>query len=539
MTQISRRQLLTRAMTGAAAATLPFAGFTRIAEAATPKDTAVFAKQIDDIVTLDPGECYELSGIEIATNLYDRVLRYEAEDLNKLVGGAAQSWTVSADGKTFTFKLRQGLKFHSGAPVTAEDVVFSLQRVVLLNKTPAFLFTQLGWSKDNVKDLVTASDAGTVITKITADFAPSMVLNLMTSIVASVVEKKIAMANETNGDLGNAWLKTHSAGSGAFKLFAWKANESVSLEASPDFRMGAPHMKRVIVRHVPEPSSQRLQLEKGDVDFARDLSPDLIRAMTGNKDIKIEEFKGANTFYGAMNLAFEPFQNPKVRQAMKLLVDYQGLAGTVLKGKYFVQQSFLPLGFFGAIPYNPFKLDVARAKALLAEAGFKDGFTVKLAAPNSFPWTDVAQSIQQTLGQAGIKATLEMSERKTVTGNYRARKYEMTLTSWGPDYFDPHTNADTFAHNVDNSDNPKIRPLAWRCSWLIPEITQEMLAAAKELDSKKREQMYVALQKKVTDEGPFIFLFQNNNQIARRTNVSGFTPGITEDLDFYRTIRKS
>ena len=156
MTEMTRRLLL------AGAAATPFGGWVRIADAAAPKDTAVFAKQIDDIITLDPGECYELSGIEMCTNIYDRLLRYEAEDLNKLVGGVAESWTVAPDGKTFTFKIRPNLKFQSGAPVTAEDVEFSLQRVVLMDKTPAFLFTQLGWKKDNVKDLIKAVDASTV-----------------------------------------------------------------------------------------------------------------------------------------------------------------------------------------------------------------------------------------------------------------------------------------------------------------------------------------------------------------------------------------
>ena len=100
MTEMTRRLLLA----GTAAA--PFAGGGRLAEGATPKDTAVIAKQIDDIITLDPGEAYELSGNEICTNVYDRLLRYEAEDLSKLVGGVAESWTVSPDGKTFTFKIR-------------------------------------------------------------------------------------------------------------------------------------------------------------------------------------------------------------------------------------------------------------------------------------------------------------------------------------------------------------------------------------------------------------------------------------------------
>ncbi len=532
MTEISRRLLL-----GGATA-LPFAGWTRIADAATPADTAVFAKQIDDIITLDPGEAYELSGIEILTNIYDRLLRYEGQDVTKIVGAVAQMPTISADGKTFTFKIKPNLKFHSGAVITAEDCAFSLQRVVQMDKTAAFLLTQFGWNKTNVKELVKAT-GDTLVVKITEDYAPSLVLNVMTSIVASIVEKKVAMANEANGDFGNTWLKTRSAASGAYRLVSWKANESVSLEANPGYRLVAPIMKRVVVRHVPEPSSQRLQLEKGDIDIARDLSPDLVRAIANNKDIKVEEFKGANTFYAAMNMAFEPFKNPKVREAVKMLVDYDGLVNTVLKGKFFVQQSFLPVGFMGGAPYKPFKLDVAKAKALLAEGGYPNGFALKLSAANSFPSTDIAQSMQQTLGQAGIKVTLDMTERRTNTGTFRARKHELLLTQWGPDYFDPHTNADTFAHNPDNSDNPKIKPLAWRAGWFDPAINKAMTDAAKELDGKKREAMYVALTKKVTDEGPFVLMFQDVNQVARRVKVTGYAGGLTEDLNFYHLIKKS
>ncbi|MBV8189417.1 MAG: ABC transporter substrate-binding protein [Alphaproteobacteria bacterium] len=529
---MSRRLLLA----GTTAA--PFAGWVRLAGAATPKDTAVFAKQIDDIISLDPHESYELSGGEICANVYDRVLRYEAEDHSKLTGGVAESWTVSPDGKTLAFKIRPNLKFHSGAPVTAEDVEFSLQRVVLIAKTPAFLLTQLGWTKATVKDLVKAS-GDTVTAKITEDFAPSLVLNLMSSIVASVVEKKVALAHETNGDMGNGWLKTNSAASGAFRLVAWKANESVSLEANPEFRLGAPSLKRVVVRHVPEPASQRLLLEKADADFARDLTPDQIKPLAGNPDIKVESFKAANTFYMGLNLGYEPLANPKVRQAMKMLVDYDGMVKSFLAGRFFVQQSFLPIGFFGAIAYAPFTLDVAKAKALLAEAGYAEGFPVKMAAPNVSPWTEISQSVQQTMGQAGIKVSIEPMELKAVIGQYRARNHQIAMLSWGPDYFDPHTNADSFVHNDDNSDNPKIKPIAWRNKWLIPDITKEMLAAARELDTAKRAEEYAMLQKKVTDDGPYIFMFQNNIQVARRATATGYNPGITGDQSFFRTIRKS
>src|SRR5580704_197961 len=181
------------------------------AQATTPRDTVVMAERLDGIITLDPAESYEIVTQELGTNIYDRLLRYEAEDPTKLVGGVAENWTVSTDAKTFVFKLRPNQKFASGAPITADDMAWSLQRVVLLNKTPAFLFNQLGWNKDNVKDFVQAADPNTVTFKITEDLAPSLVLNLMSTFAASVVEKKIALANEVNGDLGNSWLKTHSA----------------------------------------------------------------------------------------------------------------------------------------------------------------------------------------------------------------------------------------------------------------------------------------------------------------------------------------
>ena len=172
------------------AATTPLAiSLGRAANAATPKDTVVFASQIDDVITCDPGEAYEISAQIFLSSVYDRLMRYEAEDMSKLVGGVAESWTVSPDAKTFTFRLRNNQKFESGAPVTADDMAFSLQRVIIMNKTPAFLFTQLGWNKENVRDLVNATDPTTLQFTITEDFAPTLVLNLMATVAASVVEK--------------------------------------------------------------------------------------------------------------------------------------------------------------------------------------------------------------------------------------------------------------------------------------------------------------------------------------------------------------
>ena len=410
---------------------------------------------------------------------------------------------------------------------------------MLLDRVPAFLLTQLGLTRANVAGLVQATGAGTLSLTVTEDVAPTLVLNLLSSIVGSVVEKQLVLGNETGGDLGNAWLKTHSAASGAYRLAEWKPGELVSLDAYAGFRLGAPRVKRVLVRHVPDPAGQLALLQKGDIDFARNLLPEQVAALLGQPDIKVEDFRGADIWYVAMNLGFAPFADPRVRTALKWLVDAQGMADGLLAGRFAVQQSFLPLGLPDAIAAAPFRLDVARAKSLLAEAGYPTGFEVKLTVPDGSPWAEIAQSVQHTLGQGGIIANIETAGLQAVLGTYRARRHELLLMSWGTDYFDPNSNAGAFARNDDNGDASDVKTLAWRNRWPIPGITALTLAASREPDARRRAAMYADLQRQVTEDGPYILLFQNVTQLARRARVTGFTPGITEDLAYFRTIRKS
>jgi peptide/nickel transport system substrate-binding protein len=506
--------------------------------AETPKDTLVIAKTIDDIISLDPAEAYEFMGIEVVANTYDRIMRFEPTDITKLVPGMAESYTTSEDGKTFTFKLRAGQKFASGNPVTAADAVFSLTRVVKLDKTPAFLIGQLGWTKDNVDSMVKSVDDSTFTITIGENYAPSLVLALLSSVVGSVVDMKVAMEHEAAGDMGNAWLKTNSAGSGAYVLKSWKASESVTLEANPNYRGGMASLKRVIIKHVAEPAAQRLLIEKGDIDVARDLQPDQIAGVTSNKDIAITTIPQAALYYVAMNMKTPEFQNPKIRKAMHHLVDYEGMANSFLKGKVKIHQAFWPSGFWASLDDNEYKFDPAKAKAMLAEAGVKDGIEFTLDTPNKSPFNTMAQAVQASMAQGGVKVTLIPAEEKAVLTKYRARGHQMLIENWGPDYMDPHTNADTFARNTDNSDAPKSKPLAWRNSWDIPELSKRTDAAVRERDADKRKQMYLDLQKDVMDQGPIMIMFQDTVQLATRANVKGYIMGASSDVDYYNLTSK-
>ncbi len=510
-----------------------------MAQAATPADTLVIAKQIDDIISLDPAEAYELSGIEVLANSYDRIMRFEPTDVNKLVPGVAESVTVGDDGQTFTFKIRAGQKFASGNPVTAGDAAWSLQRVIKLEKTPVFLLSQLGWTKDNVDQMVTAPDDSTLVVKIGVKFAPTLVYALLGSVVGSVVDSKVAMEHEAAGDMGNGWLKNNSAGSGAYIVKSWTPNDSVAMEANPNYRGGVAALKRVVIRHIPEASAQRLALEKGDVDIADNLTPDQIAAVAGNADIAVTTIPQALLYYIGFNTKMKELSDPKVRQALRYLIDYDGMANSFLKGAAQVHQSFWAEGFWASYNENPYKLDPAKAKALLAEAGYPDGFSLDLDAPNFAPFVNMAQSVQATMAEGGIKVNIVSSEMAPMLTKYRAREHQALMVYWGPDYMDPHTNADGFVTNIDNTDAATGgKPLAWRNSWQDEELVKATAAAAQEPDEAKREAAYIQLQKDVLDRGAFAIMFQSISQRADRATVKGYVQGSSADVTYYNLTTK-
>lgn len=522
-----------------AATVAAFAFFSApVVKAETPPDTLIQAWAIDDIISLDPAEIFEFTAAEIAGNSYDRLIGYDIADVSKIHGVVAESWSLSDDGKTLTFKVREGMKFASGNPLTADDVVFSLQRAVILDKSPAFILTQFGFSADNVAEKIRKTGDYEFVFEMDDSYAPTFVLYCLTSTVSSVVDKKLVMEHEADGDLGYNWLKTGYAGSGPFSIKDWRANEVVVLERNPHYWGPAPAMARAIYRHIPEPATERLLLEKGDIDVARKLGPDEIKALEGNPDIKIQKNVKGSIYYLGLNQKNPILAKPEVRQALKYLVDYSAIADTILNGAVIVHQSFLPRGFLGALEDTPFSLDVEKAKALLAEAGLPDGFTVTMDTRNSADITGIAQAIQQTFALAGVKMEIIPGDGKQTLTKYRARNHDIYIGRWGPDYQDPHTNADTFARNPDNSDEAEAKPLAWRNAWDIPEMSKEVEAAVLERDADKRAAMYLEIQKEHQETSPFVIMFQEIEAAAMRSNIDGFVLGPSFDDNKFAGVTK-
>ncbi|MCO6180093.1 ABC transporter substrate-binding protein [Ciceribacter sp. RN22] len=534
-------------MTTTAALALLLAGVPQ-AFAATPADTLVEGWAIDDIITLDPGEAFEISTAEVTANSYSKLVSLDLNDTSKVVGELADSWTISDDGLIYTFKLKPGLKFASGNPVTAEDVAFSFERAVKLDKSPAFLLTQFGLTGDNVTEKAKAADETTFVLTVDKAYAPSFVLNVLTSTVASVVDKKVVMEHakamtptdeyKYDTDFGNEFLKTGYAGSGAFKIREWRANEAVVLERNDNYFGEKPPLARVIYRHMKESAGQRLALENGDIDIARNLEPGDFEAVSKKGGIATTSAPKGTLYYFSLNQKNETLAKPEVVEAFKYLVDYDAIGETLIKGIGQIHQTFLPAGQLGALDDKPYTLDVAKAKELLAKAGVPNGFTVTMDVRNTQPVTGIAENVQQTLAQAGIKLEIIPGDGKQTLTKYRARQHDIYIGQWGSDYFDPNSNAETFTFNPDNSDAGTNKTLAWRNAWDPKDLSTKTQAALLEKDSAKRAAVYEELQKEVLARGPFVMLFQQIEVAGYSDKLKGFKLGPSFDTNFVYTISK-
>lgn len=531
---LNRRTLL-----GAAGASplLLTAGL-RPALADTPKDAVIMAWQIDDMISLDPQESFEFSGNEVTGNIYEKLALPDVKDPTKITPQLAESWETTPDGLTTTFRLKGGRKFASGNPVTAEDVVFTLSRAVILNKAPGFIISQFGFTKDNVAERITAPDPHTVVIRIAEKQSPTFLLYCLSANVGGVVDKKTVMAHAQGGDLGNGWLKQNSAGSGPYALRAWRASESVALDANPHYPI-APKVKRVLILHRPDPSAQLLGLQKGDIDIARNLSPEQLRGLQENPNYNLTEATKANIAYMAMNQKNPNLAKPQVHQAIKWAIDYKLIAKNITPLIYVEHQAFLPKGLPGALTDLPFAKNADKARALMKEAGLENGFEVTLDCQNTTPFLDVAQAIQADLAQIGIKVRLLPAEFKQVITKTRARQHELALLRWGSDYMDPHSNAQTFCMNLDNGDDAKERTVAWRSYWQDKELTERAAAAVKEQNAENRIRDYERLQRDFEERSPFAILLQQIEVAAMRKNVTGLEIGPLSDRTSYWTITKA
>jgi len=213
-------------------------------------------------------------------------------------------------------------------------------------------------------------------------------------------------------------------------------------------------------------------------------------------------------------------------------VDYNGITRDLLKGQYFIHQSFLPVGLPGALESNPFTFDPAKAKAILDKAGITDA-SLTLDVENKPPFITIAESLQASFAQGGVKLELLPAAGSQVYARVRARQHQAAIRLWIPDYFDAHSNASAFAYN-NNQDST----VAGLNGWQIPALNQQTLAAVAEPDPAKRTALYTTLQQELQRSSPYVFIDQAKTQVVLRDNVKGYQQGLNADMVFYDRITK-
>jgi peptide/nickel transport system substrate-binding protein len=488
------------------------------AEGQSRQETLIVARNINDYVTNDPSRTYEYTSQMLDQSAYDTLVTVEAPDFTKIQPKLATKWEVSKDGTVYTFTLRSGVKFTSGNPLTAQDVRFSFRRLKHMKDNPAFFM-------DPVKDIEVVNDTTVRITLTAAD---ASFLAALAAVPCGIIDSKTVMAqggtdaeDAKEKDKATEWLNNNSAGSGPYKLASFKKDEEAVLERNPNHWGPKPYFARIIFKHVTDGTTQREMVERGDADVAQDLDADIIAKAKPGPKLKIVEGLSMNQVYMALNTNPEvskELSDKRVRQAIALGIDYEGILKGIMRGTAERPPAMIPLGLLGVDRAMGVKQDVARAKKLLADAGYPNGFAVKL---NYWPAPllgvqpePVAAKIQQDLKAIGVNVTLEPKERAVMITEYRAGKPSLMLASWSPDFLDPDPYVDAFYR--------KGGPAAKRVFYDSPRITDLKAAAKAEQDVSKRAKLYQEIQKIALEDVPFIMLIQPKSYVGVNPAIKGY-----------------
>ena len=481
--------------------------------AAEEKESLVIGIQ-DNTITLDPAQTSEIAAYAIINQLYDKLVQFELEDFSQPEPGLAETWEVAEDGKIWTFHLRHDVLFSSGNPVNAEAVVFSLRRAIKLDGLQAWRLTQFGLTEESI----TKIDDYTVQLVLNKTYAPGLLFASLFHPIGSIIDPTI-MEHAQNGDMGRAWLDTHSEGSGRFILQERVPDETTTLIANENYWGKQPKTKTVIIKNVTEPIERTFMLEEGEIDVAWDLQPDQIARLEENFDITLYQNPTMKLHFIGMSLDYEPFAKTEVRQAIRYSIDYDTLVDFVVQSAGTKHDSFIPKGMLGDDPKSIYELDREKAKQLLSDAGYPDGFDVELLHFDYSPWMEIGYQIKSDLAKVGINVILKPESDGDVWGAVDAREFQMYMARWQFNVADPDACAKAFAFNDSLGDDASIKLLAWVSRYLDPEVSTQVEQAAKELERSTRQELYTRIARTVMDEGPYAILYSPLIQYAVRSEV--------------------
>ena len=457
------------------------------------KDTVVWA-QAADVTSMDPHIGKETAAVTVTCNIFSTLMQVIGDgDPQPLL---AESYQQLND-KDWEFTIRQGVKFHNGEEMTSEDVKYSLERCIA---NPGVNYNYL------IIESITCDDDYTVTIKTSAPF--NALLYRLSLDAASIICK--------SADTSAEEFNKNPVGTGPFKFVSWELGGDVVLEAFEDYWGGAPAVKRVIFRTIPEALNRTIGLETGEVDLAYDLGITDLESLADNASVTTLTSPSTTVWYVGMNVQKAPFDNEKVRQAVAYALDPQGYIDLVFSGEATpANYTMLPPSVDGYVSdCSDYSCNVEKAKELLAEAGYPDGFSTTLWCSDTQVMRDSAVVIQEQLRQVGINAevkTLESGQFQSETGNGAHDMFIMSKTS-----IDPDSMLRSMYHTE------ALGPSGNRCFWTTPEVDALIDEASTTTDTEHAMELYAEIQSKVAEAAPLVPMAVEHLNAGMQSNVKGF-----------------
>lgn len=486
-----------------------------------------------DVLGLDPGRVFEIWGSMLLHNMYDTLLTVDPQDFSKVVPSLAAEWEASPDAMEYNFKLRPDVKFTTGNPLTAEDVVWSLQRVINLKSYPASLLADV--------DTIEAVDDLSV--KITLSQPNAILPYILTTAQMSIMDSKtliehggLATADAADADKAEEYLLNNSVGSGPYMLASNEPDYKVVLKMNPGYWGEPAKTDEVIVLTVSDPTAQRFMVEQGDADIVYNLSAEQVNAMEGNPAVQIvlgptfEVIDLEMTQLASLN---EALSNPLVQQAVRYAMDYEGFFA--LAGGYGnTVCGVIPPASLGALPEDEcIQRDVEKAKALLAEAGYADGLEGILTYESTGVWhgvsfSSLAEKVQADLAEIGVVVTLDPQEGMVAYQKSREQRAEMFVNVWMASHSDGGAFLEWFCPG---------QGVAMRYGYaleLAPEIDEKCKAARGIADAGARAEAYQEIQRMFLEQSPWVAMLGPENQSVAGAGVEGFAwhPAFVTELKY-------
>ena len=473
-----------------------------------------------DADTLDPANHRKRETETIIRNMHDGLVTRDAS--MRVVPEIAESIT-QVSPTVYDFKIRQGVTFHDGTTMTAEDVKFTFDRI-----------TKDGGMGDGVTSPRQGLMGPIDSVEIVGDDTVRITLKSPWPILPAMLPNQQIVSKAHVEAVGNEGLATQPNGTGPFKLAEWRKGDAVILErhdayygGSPDIApVGQACVDRVIFKIIPESASRVAALLAGEVHIINELPAFSVAQVEANEGTEVMTVNGTRSFFLAMNMEGEYFDDVKVRKAAAHAIDKDLIIDRILGGNAARIEGILSPDAFGASELPVAEYDPEKAKALLAEAGYPDGIDITMDTEGAFK--DTAEAIASMLTKAGIRTTVTVGEGAQLVEKWRTKgapkSGDMYFTSWGNGSLDPF-DIFTPTHRTNDRGNS--------AGYANAELDAILDAAAVELDVEKRRAMYRDAELMINADQPYVYLWVPQDIYGVSKRVSGWKPSADSRINLH------